>query len=664
MTAAAHPLGPSLEPPVDASVVVDLAAAERSRRTRRLAVGAGALAALVIVYQLTTDIEVPSWLDFKVQSNAQDGYRWITQNTGRNAVLDALNSVGDGISWCVDRVIDALDLLHWTGVLALAFVLGWLRAGWRTAATAAGVLFLVGLTGFWNLTMVTLAIMIVAVALAMVVGVPLGIWSGLNPKVERRLRPVLDTAQVMPAFVYLIPLLSLFGIQYPGAVLATFIYAVPPAVRITSLGIRQVPEVATEVGRSFGTTPSQLLGKVQLPMARRTVLLGLNQVIMMAFGIVVIASLVGTGDVGGKVLEGLQKSDVALSFSAGFCVVFTAIALDRITTTQRVGARGGPAWTSDRRLLLGVSTAVVVLAATGAALFGASDYPDWTLDFGGWAESVVDWCNEHIRNGVPLVGGTSDISDFLVLHVLNPVRDVFQSAAWWLVVAVGGGIGWISKGWRLGAVCALSLIGIAGMRNWDLAMDTLSQVLVAVLISVALAIPIGIWSGRSPRVERVLRPVLDTAQVLPQFVYLVPVLFLFNVGRTPGVIASVIYALPPGIRLVSLGLREVPWAPREAAISFGATPRQELLHVQLPLALKSIMLGINQVILMVLATVIIAGLIGGGALGLEAASGLTKPNLKLGDGAAAGVSIVLLAVVLDRVTQAWGDRLGYDRPSR
>jgi glycine betaine/proline transport system permease protein len=157
-----------------------------------------------------------------------------------------------------------------------------------------------------------------------------------------------------------------------------------------------------------------------------------------------------------------------------------------------------------------------------------------------------------------------------------------------------------------------------------------------------------------------LRPFLDTAQVLPQFVYLVPVVFLFSVGRIPGVIAAVIYALPPGIRLVSLGLKEVPGAPREAATSFGATPRQELVKVQLPLAFKSIMLGINQVILMVLATVIIAGLIGGGALGLEALGGFTKPNLKMGDGVAAGVSIVLLAMILDRLTQAWGNRSAKD----
>jgi glycine betaine/proline transport system permease protein len=639
--------------------------AATSRIGRRAVVGLGSLVVLVIVYQLTQDVEVPSWLDLHVQQNAQDAYGWIAQNAGRNWLLDALNSFGDAISWCVERVISLLDVLHWSGVLALAFVLGWLRAGWRTAVTATVVLFAVGLTGFWDLTMITLAIMIVGVALAMIIGVPLGIWSGLSPRVERRLRPALDTAQVMPAFVYLIPLLSLFGIRYPGAVLATFIYAVPPAVRITSLGIRQVPEVATEVGRSFGTTRGQLLAKVQLPMASRTVLLGLNQVIMMAFGIVVIASLVGTGDVGNKVLEGLQKTDAELSFAAGFCIVFAAIALDRITTSQRSATHhAAAAWMADRRRRWIAGAVVVLAAAVAAPLLGSADFPSWRLGFGGWAESVVGWCNRNLRRDVPLIGGTSAISDFLVLHVLNPVRNVLQSAAWWLVVLVAAVIGWASKGWRLGALCALAVTGVAAMQNWDLAMDTLSQVLVAVVISVSLAVPIGIWAGRSQRVELVLRPILDTAQVLPQFVYLVPVVFLFNVGRTPGLIASVVYALPPGIRLVSLGLREVPFAPREAAISFGATPRQELVKVQLPLALKSIMLGINQVVLMVLATVVIAGLIGGGGLGLEAASGLLKPNLKMGDGAAAGISIVLLAVVLDRVTQAWGQRVEYDRPSR
>jgi glycine betaine/proline transport system permease protein len=629
-----------------------------SRRTLNALIAGVGFVVAVVIYKSTRGQDVPTWLDLHVQRHAQSVYHWITQNTGRNVVLDAIKSVGTGVTWCVKRALSLLRVLHWTGVIALVFVIGYMRAGLRTAIVAAAAIFAVGLCGFWDLTMVTLAIMIVGVSVAMLIGVPLGIWSGLSDRAERRLRPILDTAQVMPAYVYLIPAVALFGIRIPGAVVATVIYAVPPAVRLTSLGLRQVPVVSSEVGRSFGSTGTQLLAKVQLPLARRTVLLGLNQVIMMAFGIVVIASQVGTGDVGGQVLAGLQKLDAKLAFSAGFCVVFAAIALDRITTGERAVRHGRPVtvWIVDRRRIWAAGLAVVVVAALGAKVLSVQDFPSWRVGLGSWAKSVIDWVNKHFRRGVPLVGGTGSISDFLVRDILDPIRGLLQSAAWWLVVAFFAFIGWISKGWRLALLCALALMGIAAMNNWDLAMDTLSQVLVAVVISVALAIPLGIWSGRSRWLEAALRPLLDTAQVLPQFVYLVPVIFLFNVGRTPGVIAAVIYALPPGIRLVSLGLKEVPFAPREAAISFGATPRQELTKVQLPLAFKAIMLGINQVILMVLATVIIAGLIGGGALGLEALGGFTKPNLKMGDGVAAGVSIVLLAMILDRLTQAWGNR--------
>ncbi len=629
-----------------------------SRRTMVIVGGVTAVIVAVVLYKVTRQQDVPTWLDLHVQRHAQAVYHWITQNTGRNWALDAVKSIGTGITWCVKRVLTLLRLLHWTGVIALVFVIGYMRAGVRTAMVATASILAVGLCGYWDLTMITLSIMTVGVGVAMMIGVPLGIWSGLSDRAERRLRPVLDTAQVMPAYVYLIPAVALFGIRIPGAVVATVIYAVPPAVRLTSLGLRQVPVVSTEVGRSFGSTGPQLLSKVQLPLARKTVLLGLNQVIMMAFGIVVIASQVGTGDVGNQVVLGLQHLDAKVAFSAGFSIVFAAIALDRITTGERAIKQGRAVtvWIADRRKLWASGFGVVVIAAFAAKVLSVQDFPSWRVGVGSWAKSVINWLNEHFRRGVPVIGGTGSISDFLVRDILDPIRGVLQSAAWWLVVAFFAFVGWISRGWRLALLCALALIGIAAMHNWDLAMDTLSQVLVAVVISVALAVPIGIWSGRSRWLETALRPILDTAQVLPQFVYLVPVVFLFNVGRTPGVIAAVIYALPPGIRLVSLGLKEVPFAPREAAISFGATPRQELLKVQLPLAFKAIMLGINQVILMVLATVVIAGLIGGGALGLEALGGFTKPNLKMGDGVAAGVSIVLLAMILDRLTQAWGNR--------
>ncbi|MDP9463612.1 MAG: ABC transporter permease subunit, partial [Actinomycetota bacterium] len=333
-----------------------------STRTVALLRAGVALVVGVVIFKITRQQDVPSWLDLHVQRHAQDVYHWITQNTGRNWFLNGIKSIGTGIGWCVERMRTLLELLHWTGVVALVFVIGYLRAGLRTGVVATASIFAVGLCGFWDLTMITLSIMIVAVALAMLIGVPLGIWSGLSDNAERRLRPLLDTMQVMPAYVYLIPCVAFFGIGVPAAVVATLIYAVPPAVRLTSLGLRQVPVVSSEVGRSFGTTGPQLLGKVQLPLARRTILLGLNQVIMMAFGIVVIASQIGTGDVGGEVLRGLQKLDAKLAFSAGFSIVFAAIALDRITTGERSlkPGRAMPAWLADRRVLWAVGFAAVV----------------------------------------------------------------------------------------------------------------------------------------------------------------------------------------------------------------------------------------------------------------------------------------------------------------
>jgi glycine betaine/proline transport system permease protein len=199
------------------------------------------------------------------------------------------------------------------------------------------------------------------------------------------------------------------------------------------------------------------------------------------------------------------------------------------------------------------------------------------------------------------------------------------------------------------AFVCIAAIGFVG--QWNNAMDTLAQVIVAVVVSVAIAIPVGIWSARSDRVQRILKPVLDGMQTLPQFVYLVPVIALFHVGRIPGIIAALIYALPPCIRLTDLGIRQVPHDRVEAAVAFGADKNQLLRKVQLPLAKPSIMLGVNQTIMMVLSVVIIAGLVGGEGLGYQVINGLSHD---FGTAMVAGVCILLLAIVIDRITQAMG----------
>ncbi len=620
---------------------------------RRWLVPVGVFAALFAV-AFAASPDVPDWLDIGFQKWVRDRYLWTVENSDNWIFTYFFEPIGSAINWLVRQAIDLLSWLRWTGVLAIAGAIAWRGGGWRACAATSAALLGVGVLGVWDPAMVTLAVMLVAVSIALAIGIPLGVWSARSTRVESILRPVLDTAQVMPAFVYLIPLVVLFGIKYPPAVLATVIYAVPPAVRLTSHGLRSVPVVSNEVAVSFGCTSWQQLVKVQVPLARRAILLGLNQVIMMAFGIVVIASVLGVDDLGGLVLKGLQKNDVGAAFVPGLAIVLLAIAFDRMSTGERPSGSPVP-----RRDTI-VAGGGVLAAVVGGYVFGQQTFPDsLTVDIADRVNQVVDWFQGA------LVDITEAINRVIVTDLLEPMRRFLTATPWLVVVVAVAAIAFASRGWRLAVGCAACLVAIGALGDvpggeggrtslWDLAMNTLSQVLLAIVLSVIIALPLGIWAGRSPRVDALLRPFLDAAQVMPQFVYLIPVLFLFDPGRGAGVVASVIYAVPPCIRLTSLGLREVPVAPREAAVSFGATPRQELFKVQLPLAFRSIMLGINQSILMVLATVIIAALIGAGALGLVSYEAFAKPILKIGSGAAGGVAIVLLAVVLDRITQAWG----------
>jgi glycine betaine/proline transport system permease protein len=662
-----------------------------SGRVRRIGVRAAVVVAAVVA-GASAGREVPSWLDSHVQEWARDTYRWTIENAGRHWLFTRVfDPVKDVVSNLVDATLWLLRNLRWPGVVAIIGGVGWRVGSGRAAIAGTAAMLGVGVLGVWDAAMITMALMIVSVAFALLIGVPLGVWSARSDRVERVLRTVLDTAQVMPAFVYLIPLVVMFGIGDASAVIATVIYGAPPAVRLTNLGLRTVPVVANEVAGAFGCTSRQQLFKVQLPLARRSIMLGLNQVIMMSFGIVVIASLIGVGGLGRDVLAGLQKNDVGAAFVPGLAIVLIAVALDRVSTGERGPAPTRnrtdisrrplwPAWLASARLTPSALTPAVLapsrlaVAAPAALLLvvlvgrglGADTFPSsLTVELQGAVNDLVDWASRNMRTGVPVVGGTQNVNDHLVVDVLEPMRRFLVWLPWLVIVVAFVSIGWASKGWKLAAVCAACLVGIASMgtvpvgtsgatRMWDLAMDTLSQVIVAIVLSVLIAVPLGIWAGRSDRVDAIFRPFLDVAQVMPQFVYLIPVISLFNPGRGAGIVASVIYAVPPGIRLTSLGLREVPRAPREAAVAFGASPRQELWKVQLPMAARSILLGVNQTVLMVLATVIIASLVGAGALGLEALGGLNKPIERIGRGLAAGLSIVLLAIVLDRITQAWG----------
>jgi len=244
---------------------------------------------------------------------------------------------------------------------------------------------------------------------------------------------------------------------------------------------------------------------------------------------------------------------------------------------------------------------------------------------------------------------TEPTGNFIVQHGLQPLNSFFVETPW--PVMAGGlvAIAFLLSGARPAALAALMLGTIGLMGEWAISMGTFAQVLVATIITVVFGIALGVWAAESPVVDRILRPINDVLQTLPQLVYIIPFIYLMPVSQVPGIVASVLYAVPVVIRLVSSGLRSVSPEAVEAAGAFGATRRQVLLKVKIPLARDSIMLGVNQGIIMVLAVVVIAGLVGSGGLGYQVAEGLQRNEF--GQGVIASIAILALGIALDRTTQ-------------
>ncbi len=367
---------------------------------------------------------------------------------------------------------------------------------------------------------------------------------------------------------------------------------------------------------------------------------------MMALSMAVIAAVIGAGGLGDRVYQALASVDVGQALAAGIPIVLLAIVLDRVTAA----AGAGTGDTRNRAIGWPYALAVTVAVALAARLLGRLDWPTgWTLDIAEPVNHAVDWMTNHLYSGVPVIGGTADWAGHFTTWILDPVRGGLQWLPWWSVLLIVAALAWSIGTWRtaLTAVLAMAAIGVLGV--WGPALDTLSQVLAAVGVTLVLGFATGIAAARSERVERALRPVLDVFQTMPQFVYLIPVVALFGVGRAPAVAAAVVYALPAVVRITAQGLRQVDPAALESARSLGATGRQQLWQIQLPLARRSLLLAVNQGVVLVLAVVIIGGLVGGGALGYNVAFGLAQGDLATG--LVAGAAIVCLGLMLDRVTQ-------------
>jgi glycine betaine/proline transport system permease protein len=615
------------------------------------------LSMLIVYFGWKNTLSWPSSLVWNSFPRDLDRFQTWLSDSRSAANPSFVFAIFNGFATFLDNLVSWLTTffqkLTWVGTVGLGTLVVLRFGHWRQALGVLAAFGSFALMGLWEQSVQTFALMFAAVGLSLLVGMPLGVIAGRSERFLRFLTPLLDAAQIVPAFAYLMPVVILFSVGPGAAVVTTMIYSIPPAIRITALGIRGVPSNTVEAAAAMGSTRWQTITKVQLPLARRMLLLAVNQTILFALSMVVIAGLIGGAGLGDVVTSGLY-SNPALAILGGFAIVIMAIALDRATESMAV--RTDPTrrhLTDAKKLRL---RAFTLACAAGAGLAVALGH---VFGAGGIysGRTAQEWLLQHVQTALDYVQDpstwlfriTEPIGNFIVQRGLQPLNTFFVQTPW-LVMGLGlVTIAFLVSGRRPAVITAVMLGTIGLVGEWAIAMDTLAQVLVATAITVAFGVALGVWAAESRVVDRILRPINDVLQTLPQLVYIIPFIYLMPVSQVPGVVASVVYAVPVVIRLVATGVRSVSPEAVEAAGAFGATRRQILLKVKIPLARDAVMLGVNQGIIMVLAVVVIGGLVGSGGLGYEVAQGLGRNEF--GQGVIASIAILALGIALDRTTR-------------
>ena len=627
--------------------------------------------------------------------------------------VDTFKWLFGALSWLLEWPMSALQgllqWLPWSATLAAFTALALIASGWRLAIfTAAALLYMV-VTGYWTESMNTLALVGISVPLAVALGFGLGVWGYRSERANRVIQPCLDLMQTVPTFAYLIPILLLFGFGPVVGLVASAIYATPPMVRNVMLGLRRIPPDIIESARMCGTTPRQRFWQVEVPAALPQIMVGVNQTTMAGLSMVIIAAIIGGfDDIGWEVLSTMRKAQFGQSLLSGLVIALVAMIIDRIsrgfTRRDHFLHTGDETFAERHRIVIRVGGAAIAGVVLGRMIPFLSEYP------GDWRLYPAEPLNEGLRYVITTFGAALDafkngINFFFLLPVkiglqraISPFSwgiefSPFMQGAYWLGVAALTGVALLRRAETLAVLIAVSgtflFFGVAGMPwpifvavvslvawqaggwpttafaglgmafilvtgVWKEAMLSVYLCGAAVLFCVVAGGAMGVWAARNDRVSAAIRPINDTLQTMPQFVYLIPVLMVFQVGDLSALIAVVAYAIVPIVRYTEHGIRNVRPDAVEAATAMGCTKREILFQVQLPMALPEIMLGLNQTILYGLAMLVIAALVGTRDLGQLVYIALGKANA--GQGLVAGLAIALIAMIADRIIQAWADR--------
>lgn len=574
-------------------------------------------------------------------------------------LMTATRVFSDVVEFCLDVTANLLygksrwprlGPIPWVVIAASFGMIGYALGGWRLALISGGTFVWIAVMGQWKWAMETLSVIIVAAPLSILLGLLVGTLAWRSKLAERIINPLLNIAQSLPHFAYMIPVVVFIGVGPKAGAIVTVIFSVPPMIRMTLLGLRGVSPEIIESGKMSGTTRWQLMTRVRLPAARTELLIGVNQVIMQSLAMVVLASFIGMPGLGQKLLQLLQALKIGLSVEIGITIVLLAIVLDRLSKAwamkQPEHHAEGASWVQRHRNWV-IWAGLVALGFVLAAL-----HPYFVEVERKQALSLAGPIDMVVGGFIDLIGPVTDwLRWFLITWVLIPVRDAFLWLPTSAVLVFLAAIGWRIGGPRSALICLAFILPIALSGWWDRAMITVYTVTVSVVLALIIGVPLGLLGAGNPvRAQRFLL-VCDTLQTFPSFIYLIPVVMLFGVNDVAVVAAVMVFATVPIIRYTIEGLRGIPPEIVESAEMSGATPGQILWHVKLPLAVPTLVVGANQSIMFALFMVIIAAFIGTQDLGQEMQRALSSTDV--GKGLVLGFAVAFIGLMADHLLLKW-----------
>lgn len=574
-------------------------------------------------------------------------------------LMTATRVFSDVVEFCLDVTANLLygksrwprlGPIPWVVIAASFGMIGYALGGWRLALISGGTFVWIAVMGQWKWAMETLSVIIVAAPLSILLGLLVGTLAWRSKLAERIINPLLNIAQSLPHFAYMIPVVVFIGVGPKAGAIVTVIFSVPPMIRMTLLGLRGVSPEIIESGKMSGTTRWQLMTRVRLPAARTELLIGVNQVIMQSLAMVVLASFIGMPGLGQKLLQLLQALKIGLSVEIGITIVLLAIVLDRLSKAwamkQPEHHAEGASWVQRHRNWV-IWAGLVALGFVLAAL-----HPYFVEVERKQALSLAGPIDMVVGGFIDLIGPVTDwLRWFLITWVLIPVRDAFLWLPTSAVLVFLAAIGWRIGGPRSALICLAFILPIALSGWWDRAMITVYTVTVSVVLALIIGVPLGLLGAGNPvRAQRFLL-VCDTLQTFPSFIYLIPVVMLFGVNDVAVVAAVMVFATVPIIRYTIEGLRGISPEIVESAEMSGATPGQILWHVKLPLAVPTLVVGANQSIMFALFMVIIAAFIGTQDLGQEMQRALSSTDV--GKGLVLGFAVAFIGLMADHLLLKW-----------